>query len=96
MFQGMLNFEKKFNKQREEHDKKVICFGYHKEGHTIHLCFLLFPHLKGTDGTSRQDRKYKLSRPFSCTKWDLKCEVGSWALSNLDKLTFPFKIMLVW
>jgi hypothetical protein len=31
MFQGMLNFEKKFNKEREEHDKKVICFVCHKE-----------------------------------------------------------------
>jgi hypothetical protein len=55
----MLNFKKKFNKEREEHDKKVICCGCHKEGHTIHSCFLLFPHLKGTDGTSRQDRKDK-------------------------------------
>jgi hypothetical protein len=26
IFQGMLNFEKKFNKEREEHDKNVICF----------------------------------------------------------------------
>jgi Zn-finger protein len=60
MFQGILNFEKKFNKEREEHDKKVIYFGCHKEGHTIHSCFLLFPHLKGTDGTNRQDRKDKI------------------------------------
>jgi hypothetical protein len=62
MFQGMLNFEKKFNKEIDEHDKKVICFGCHKEGHIIHSCFLLFSHLKGTDGTSRQDRKDKSSK----------------------------------
>jgi hypothetical protein len=31
MFLGMFNFEKKINKKREEHDKKVICFGCHKE-----------------------------------------------------------------
>jgi hypothetical protein len=62
MFQGMLNFEKKFNKERDEHDKKVICFGCHKEGHIIHSCFLFFPHLKGTDDTSRQDRKDKSSK----------------------------------
>jgi flagellar biosynthesis chaperone FliJ len=36
MFQGMLNFEKKFNKKREGHDKKVIYFGCYKKGHTIH------------------------------------------------------------
>jgi hypothetical protein len=59
MFQGMLNFEKKFNKEMKERDKKVICFGCHKEGHIIHSYFLLFPHLKGTDGTSHQDRKDK-------------------------------------
>jgi hypothetical protein len=62
MFQVMLNFENKFNKEREENDKKVICFGCHKEEHTIHSYFLLFSHLKGTNGTSRQDRKYKFSK----------------------------------
>jgi hypothetical protein len=55
----MLNFEKKFNKERKEHEKNVIYLGYHKEGHTIYSCFLLFPHLKGTDDTSRQDQKDK-------------------------------------
>jgi hypothetical protein len=62
MFQGMLNFEMKFNKEREEYDKKVICFECHKEGHTIHSCFLFFPHLKGTDGTSLQDKKDKFAK----------------------------------
>jgi hypothetical protein len=36
MFQSMLNFERKFNKEREEHDKKVIYFECHKERHIIH------------------------------------------------------------
>jgi hypothetical protein len=62
MFQGMLNFKKKFNKEKEEHDKNVICFGCHKERHTIHSCFFLFTHLKGTDVTSRQDRRDKSSK----------------------------------
>jgi hypothetical protein len=62
MFQGILNFEKKFNKEKEEHEKNVICFECHKEGHTIHSHFLRFPHFKGTDGTSRQDRKDKFAK----------------------------------
>jgi hypothetical protein len=62
MFQGILNFKKNFNKEREEHDKKVIYFGCHKEEHIIHSCFLIVPHLKGTDGKRRQDRKDKLSK----------------------------------
>jgi hypothetical protein len=63
----MLNFEKKFNKEREENNKNVIYFGCHKEGHKewhiIHSCFLsFFSHIKGTDGTSRQDQKNKFSK----------------------------------
>jgi hypothetical protein len=42
IFYNMLTFERKFNKKMEEWDKKVICFGCHKEGHTIQLCFLFF------------------------------------------------------
>jgi hypothetical protein len=62
MFQDILNFGKKFNKEREKHNKKVIYFECHKQEHTIHSCFLLFSHLKGTDGTSRQDQKDKSSK----------------------------------
>ena len=32
MIQGMLDFEKKYNKEREGRDKKIVCFMCHKEG----------------------------------------------------------------
>jgi hypothetical protein len=38
----MLAFEERFNKEREEQDKKVICFDCHKEGHTSTLVFFSF------------------------------------------------------
>ena len=63
MFQGMLEFEKKYNKEREEREKKVVCFMCQREGHTIHSCFKIFPHLKSND-EDKQDRKGKSKRDF--------------------------------
>lgn len=57
MFQGMLDFERKYNKEREEKNKRVMCFACHREGHTIQTCFKLFPHMKSSDGDGQQDRK---------------------------------------
>ena len=57
MFQGMLDFERKYNKDREEKSKRVMCFACHREGHTIQTCFKLFPQLKNADGEGQQDRK---------------------------------------
>ena len=54
MLQGMLEFEKKYNKEREGRDKKPVCFMCQKEGHGIHSCFKLFPHLKEKDEASRK------------------------------------------
>jgi hypothetical protein len=84
MFQGMLNFEKKFNKEREEHDKKVICFGCHKEGHTIHSCFLLFPHPKGTEGINCQDRKDKFVKDNFKGKRKAKAMNPIWDIDSDD------------
>jgi hypothetical protein len=81
IFQDILNFEKKFNKEREKHEKNMICFGCHKEEHIIHSCFLLFSHLKGTDGTSRQDWKDKfLKDGFKGKKKEQshECNIGCW------------------
>ena len=57
MFQGMLDFERKYNKNREEKNKRVMCFACHREGHTIQTCFKLFPQLKNEEGERQQDRK---------------------------------------
>jgi hypothetical protein len=35
MFQDMLSFERKYNKEREKENHKVICFACHREIHTI-------------------------------------------------------------
>jgi hypothetical protein len=59
MFHDMLMFKSKFNKEREKRDKKVIYFRCHKEYNTIHSYFLLFSHLKSSDGNTRQDKKDK-------------------------------------
>jgi hypothetical protein len=54
----MLSFERKYNKERDEENQKVVCFAYHREGHTIQTCFKLSPPpLKNKDGERRQDRK---------------------------------------
>jgi hypothetical protein len=84
MFQSMLNFERKINKEREEHDKKMKYFGYHKERHIIHYCFILFPHLKSSNGTSRQDRKKKSSKDGFKGKWKTKALNIIWDVESDD------------
>jgi hypothetical protein len=44
IFKRMLNLENDHNKERDEKRMTYICFSYHKEGHTTHDCFLVFPH----------------------------------------------------
>jgi hypothetical protein len=53
MFQGMLIFERKYNKEWGEENHKVMCFVCHQEGHTIQTYFKLFPHVKNKDGEGR-------------------------------------------
>jgi hypothetical protein len=35
LFHGMLKFKRKFNKERERKNEKVVCFTCHREGYTI-------------------------------------------------------------
>jgi hypothetical protein len=46
MFERMLNLEKEHNEERDKKEMTCICFSCHKEGHTTHDCFLVFPHKK--------------------------------------------------
>ena len=57
MMQGFFAFEKRFNARRDEDGKRIVCFFCEKEGHTIHQCFRLFPHLKSQDGIEKQEQK---------------------------------------
>ena len=57
MFQELLDFERKYNMEREEKSKRVRCFSCHRKGHTIQTCFKLFPQLKNANGEGQQDRK---------------------------------------
>jgi hypothetical protein len=52
IFHEILLFERKYNKEREERDKKAVCFACHKKDHRIHSCFMLFSHLKNDDGSN--------------------------------------------
>lgn len=56
----MLEFEKKYNKKCEEKNKEIVCFGCNKEGHSIEVCYKLFP--KKKEGGEQQDRSYRLRR----------------------------------
>ena len=53
--QGMLLFERRYNKRREEKKKRVICFMCQKEGHTIHTCYELFPKPRRQESDDEQD-----------------------------------------
>jgi hypothetical protein len=64
----MLIFERKFNKEREERDKKGHMLRVSQESHTIYSFFLLFSHFKSSDGNTRQDKKKNY------TKDDFKCK----------------------
>jgi mRNA-degrading endonuclease YafQ of YafQ-DinJ toxin-antitoxin module len=46
MFEKMLNLEKKHNEERDEKRMTCICFSCHKECHTTHDCYLVFPNKK--------------------------------------------------
>jgi hypothetical protein len=46
VFERMLNLENEHNKERDEKEKTCIYFSCHKECHTIHDSFLVFPHKK--------------------------------------------------
>ena len=52
----MLNFERKYNKKREEKNKRVLCFACHRKGHTTQTCLELFSHMKNMDGEGKQDQ----------------------------------------
>ena len=55
----MLEFERKYNKEREEKNKRLMCFACHREGHSIQTCFKIFPQLKNSDGGGQQERRSK-------------------------------------
>ena len=78
MFQGMLDFEKKYNKEREEREKKVVCFMCQREGHTIQSCFKLFPHLKSND-EDKLERKGRFKRDFNKGKKKAKALNAMWS-----------------
>jgi hypothetical protein len=73
---GMLRFEQKYNKEREEENQKVVCFACHREGHTIQMCFKLFPHLKNKDGDGRQDHKARHKNDAYKNKKKVKAVLG--------------------
>jgi hypothetical protein len=52
MFQNMLLFEKKLNKERKN-DKRFIYFACHKEGYMIYSCVLFFPYKKNEEDNLR-------------------------------------------
>jgi len=41
MFQDMLDLERNYNKEREEKNKRVMCFACHRKGHSTQTCFQL-------------------------------------------------------
>jgi mRNA-degrading endonuclease YafQ of YafQ-DinJ toxin-antitoxin module len=46
MFERMLKLEKEHNEERDKKGMTCICFSCHKECHTTHDCFLVFPNKK--------------------------------------------------
>jgi hypothetical protein len=50
LFHEMLKFKRKFNKECERENEKVVYFVCHREEHTIQNCFKFFPHLKNKEG----------------------------------------------
>jgi hypothetical protein len=64
LFYGMLKFDRKFNKEHERENVKVMYFVCHREMHTIQINF--FPCLKNKE--KGQDHNYKQSKDFKHKK----------------------------
>lgn len=75
----MLDFERKYNKQREKNNKRVLCFWCHKEWHSIQSCFKLFP--KNKDSGEQQNRR---PRPRRDGKQGYKKEKAMQAVQHTD------------
>ena len=52
---GMFQFERRYNKEREEKNKRSICFMCQKKGHTIHTCYELFSKPRRQESDDEQD-----------------------------------------
>ena len=78
----MLDFERKYNKEREDDNKRVVCFACHKEGHTIQNCFKLFPHLKNKDGEGKQDRRSRQKKDGYKGKQKAKAMQALWSADS--------------
>ena len=78
----MLDFERKYNKEREDDNKRVVCFACHKEGHTIQNCFKLFPHLKNKDGEGKQDRRPRQKKDGYKGKKKAKAMQALWSADS--------------
>ena len=82
MFQGMLSFEKRYNKERVLKNKKVVCFSCQKEGHTIHTCYKVFPKLKERSDEGTQERKPKYQKEGYKHKKKAKAMQASWCIDS--------------
>ena len=83
MFDGMLSFEKKYNKERALKNKKVVCFACQKEGHTIHSCYKVFPHLKEKNDEGNQECKSWYQRDGYKNKKKTKAmQASSWCIDS--------------
>ena len=82
LFQGMLNFEKKYNKERALKNKKVVCFLCQKEGHTIYTCYKIFPKLKERSNEGAQERKPKYQKEEYKHKKKAKAMQATWCIDS--------------